>query len=95
VETSSRASIVPCIPISSSGFYKLGRRQFIKAGLICGFTAGLHDPTRHAMAQSGPITTVVPGSEIEAFKKAQQGHLIWVGQPERCARLSVEFLKAG
>jgi hypothetical protein len=47
------------------------------------------------MAQSGPITTVVPGSEIEAFKKAQQGHLIWVGQPERCARLSVEFLKAG
>jgi len=62
---------------------KINRRQFIKASLICGVAAGLNDPTPHAMAQSAPITPVVPGAEIDAFKTAQQAVLQKYGVPAK------------
>ncbi|MGZ5094203.1 MAG: alpha/beta fold hydrolase [Burkholderiales bacterium] len=39
------------------------------------------------------MATMAPKARCEVLSDA--GHLIWVDQPERCARLSVDFLKAG
>jgi hypothetical protein len=48
------------------------RRQFIKTSLIFGVSAALTESPHLSLAQTGPITAVVPGPEVEAFTTAQQ-----------------------
>ena len=50
----------------------MNRRQFIKATLNCTVAVGLNDVTHRAIAQTVPVTPVVPSPEIDEFKMAQQ-----------------------
>ena len=50
----------------------MNRRQFIKATLNCTVAVGLNDVTHRAIAQTVPVTPVVPSPEIDEFKMAQR-----------------------
>jgi pimeloyl-ACP methyl ester carboxylesterase len=57
------------------GHMAMNRRQFCKASVMCGVSAGVLGSTCHAIAMESATTPVVPGPEIDAYKKAQSSLL--------------------
>lgn len=54
---------------------KIKRRKFVKESLISGVAAAMINPTRQSSAQIGLTQSLLPGPEVDEFKKAQQSLL--------------------
>ena len=68
---------------------KINRRDFIKWCTVCSGAFGFSSLPRHLLAQTRAITPVVPGPEIDQFKKAQQNLLLKYGVPARSRYLKL------